>query len=339
MAKKVFVEPIPSVLAFEKKLVPSDGRLYGVEFDKRKTMAIVPLHLHEKAVRGTISNRLSAKLETDPAKIDAEVEKANLQKVDNCALPSNCDTLVLQFTLKVLPGVQNPCACNSATFQKSCAEAVNGYIERTNFEELGLRYATSVANGRFLWRNRVGAEELEIIVKQTDGKSNKNWSFDGWKIGLKSFDQKSVPDLVELGKLISETLSGKREILMLEITAFAKIGKGQEVYPSEELVTKKEEKSKVLYSIDGIAGMHSQKIGNAIRTIDTWYGDGVVAPIAIEAYGAVTNLGIAYRKPTQKNDFYTLFDSFGTGGEIAEDQQHYVMAMLVRGGVFGKSSK
>ncbi len=62
-------------------------------------------------------------------------------------------------------------------------------------------------------------------------------------------------------------------------------------------------------------------------------------PIAVEAYGAVTNLGTAYRKPTEKKDFYTLFDKFGTGETIGENEAHYVMAMLVRGGVFGQSSK
>jgi CRISPR-associated protein Csy3 len=59
----------------------------------------------------------------------------------------------------------------------------------------------------------------------------------------------------------------------------------------------------------------------------------------VEAYGAVTNLGMAYRKPTEKKDFYTLFDRFGVGESLSDTEEHYVMAMLVRGGVFGQSSK
>ena len=47
----------PSVLAFEKKLVPSDGYLYGTTWDKRH-QTTTPLKLIEKSVRGTISNRL-----------------------------------------------------------------------------------------------------------------------------------------------------------------------------------------------------------------------------------------------------------------------------------------
>ncbi len=61
-------------------------------------------------------------------------------------------------------------------------------------------------------------------------------------------------------------------------------------------------KSKILYHVNDVAAMHSQKIGNAIRTIDTWYPDFEKhkKPIAIDPYGAVTNLGRAYRQPKQK---------------------------------------
>jgi CRISPR-associated protein Csy3 len=88
--------------------------------------------------------------------------------------------------------------------------------------------------------------------------------------------------------------------------------------------------------------MHSQKLGNALRTIDTWYPEYSLSngPIAIEPYGAVTNLGKAYRNPKEKADFYTLFDRYSMGEEFAnEDEANYVMAVLVRGGVFGQSGK
>lgn len=40
-----------SVLAFEKKLVPSDGYLFGTNWDDKAQVA--PLTLQEKSVRGT----------------------------------------------------------------------------------------------------------------------------------------------------------------------------------------------------------------------------------------------------------------------------------------------
>ena len=91
--------------------------------------------------------------------------------------------------------------------------------------------------------------------------------------------------------------------------------------------------------------MHSQKIGNALRSIDTWYPlfddqQQTAGPIAIEPYGAVTNLGRAYRTPKEKQDFYSFFDVWARGQELERvEDQHYVMAVLVRGGVFGESDK
>lgn len=71
MAKK---GDIASVLAFEKKLVPSDGFMYGTTWDKRQEVeAATPLALQEKSVRGTISNRLKAAIKNDPLKLNAEV--------------------------------------------------------------------------------------------------------------------------------------------------------------------------------------------------------------------------------------------------------------------------
>lgn len=342
MAKK---ENIASVLAFEKKLVPSDAYMYGTEWSKRNEKA-APLALLEKSVRGTISNRLSKKLEDDPAKLDAEVEKPNLQTVDHCALAADQDTLKLQFTLKVLSNVQQPSACNNALFNKSYTEAAEKYIAEEGFTELAKRYAANIANARFLWRNRVGAEAIEVQVKVLGGCEPQEWLFDAIQYNPREIE-KTDAKIDALAKSIAAALSGKTPFLMLEITTYAKTGKAQEVYPSEELVmdkgNSKSKKSKILYHVNGIAAMHSQKIGNALRTIDTWYPEFEsvpTGPIAIEPYGAVTNLGIAYRNPKNKSDFYTLFDKFARGEKLAKkEEEHYVMAILVRGGVFGESSK
>ena len=100
----------------------------------------------------------------------------------------------------------------------------------------------------------------------------------------------------------------------------------------------------MLYEVNGTAAMHSQKLGNAIRTIDTWYNEyetrNGVGPISVEPYGAVTNLGKAFRNPKEKCDFYTLFDKYSLGADFdSPEAAHYVMAMLIRGGVFGASGK
>lgn len=329
---------VASVLAFEKKLVPSDGYFYGTNWDKRNEQTA--LKLIEKSVRGTISNRLKPAVASDPLKLNAEVEKANLQKVDACALGEHQDTLKVGFTLKVLGGVENPSACNNEIFLKSYNEVAKNYISTYGFTELAKRYALNIANARFLWRNRVGAEKVEVIVKIND---HKEVIFNALNYPLHSFDH-TDENIQNLADQIASALKGEIPYLLIKVEAYALVGKGQEVYPSEELVLDKGkgEKSKILYHVNDVAAMHSQKLGNALRTIDTWYPefDEKKTAIAIEPYGAVTNLGKAYRTPKDKKDFFSLFDKYALGESLENPElEHYVMAVLVRGGVFGQSSK
>ena len=129
--------------------------------------------------------------------------------------------------------------------------------------------------------------------------------------------------------------------MLLQVTAFVRIGAGQEVFPSQELILDRGrgDKSKTLYHVNNIAGIHSQKIGNALRTIDTWYeGADEMGPIAVEPYGSVTTQGKAYRQPKQKLDFYNLLDNWIIKDQTPPvEQQHFVIATLVRGGVFGEA--
>jgi len=257
-----------SVLAFEKKLVPSDGVMYGTTWKKRKTQA-TPLKLQEKSVRGTISNRLK---KSEEGKIDTKIESANLQTVDSCALSFEQDTLKLSFTLKILSGIENPSACNHAGFNQTYQTAVKTYIKEQGFSELAKRYATNLANGRFFWRNRVGCEKIEVQINVLNHDSKQSWIFDALSINTQNFEQKNKA-IDELAKSIAQVLSGETEFLLLEINAYALVGKAQDVYPSEEMVldknNSKDKKSKILYQVNEVAAMHSQKLGNAIRTIDT----------------------------------------------------------------------
>ena len=339
MAKEKNVA-VASVLSFEKKLVPSDAYLYGTTWDERADKSTA-LPLVEKSVRGTISNRLKDAIKKDPLKLNAEVEKPNLQRVDACSLSEDQDTLKLHFTLKVLGDIAKPSACNNEEFKNSYAEAVTPYQTERGFGELARRYAINIANGRYLWRNRLGAEKVEVVVRAGE----QTWTFDGLAYALNRFDA-SDAQLDALTEVIRQALSGELTYLLLDISAYALVGAAQEVYPSEELVldkgNDKNKKSKILYAKNGIAAMHSQKVGNALRSIDTWYPefDTAQMAIAIEPYGAVTNLGKAYRTPKDKVDFYTLFDQFAVGKTLdTVEQEHYVMAVLVRGGVFGQSGK
>lgn len=334
-----------SVLAFERKLDPSDALFFAGEWGQRDSATgWAPVTVREKSVRGTISNRLKTK-DQDPAKLDAAIENPNLQTVDVAALPADADTLMVSFTLRVLGGTGMPSACNNAEYQDKLLSTVKGYADTSGFDELSRRYAHNLANGRFLWRNRMGAEQVEVRVQHlVQGQAAATWTFDGLQLSLRDFaaPQAAEKELQALASLITQGLAGESHVL-LRVIAFARVGAAQEVYPSQELILDKgsSKKSKTLYNVQGVAGIHSQKLGNALRTVDTWHPDvAALGPIAVEPYGSVTTLGKACRKPTDKLDFYNLLDGWLLKDKVPPvEQQHFVIATLIRGGVFGDAGK
>ncbi len=333
-----------SVLAFERKLDPSDALFTSGNWDARADATRwAPVGLREKSVRGTISNRLKTSGQ-DPAKLDAAIQNPNLQTVDVAALPADADTLKVQFTLRVLGGTGKPSACNDAAYRQKLLETVGSYVQQHGFNELARRYAANLANGRFLWRNRIGAEQVEVTVAHLrDGKAAQQWTFDALAYSLHDLGTSTnqAAALEPLGALIASGLAGDSHVL-LQVTAFVRIGSGQEVFPSQELILDKSagKKSKTLYDVDNVAAIHSQKIGNALRTVDTWYPEADEnGPIAVEPYGSVTTQGKAYRQPKDKQDFYNLLDGWVLKDKVPPvEQQHFVIATLVRGGVFGDAS-
>jgi CRISPR-associated protein Csy3 len=334
-----------SVLAFESKLANSDAIMMSGNWadikDPNNSEKWIAIGIHEKSVRGTISNRLDPKKPEfkDPAKLDKKVTDTNIQTVDNAALPFDADTLKVSFTLRVLGDLAIPSACNDPDYQEKLSATINAYIEEQQFKELANRYAANIANGRFLWRNRVCAEKIQIFTTF----EGETIDFDAYENPLNEFPSagKMSDDLTKLADVIQKGLTGEA-YSFIKIDAFIKLGQGQTVYPSQEMVMKGEsgDKSKYLYQLNDVAAMHSQKIGNALRTIDTWHSEAeTVGPIAIEPYGSVTNRGKAYRS-IKNGDFYTLLDNWILKDKEPElEQQHFVMAILVRGGVFGASGK
>lgn len=333
-----------SVLAFERKLDPSDALFFAGNWDGRDASTdCQPVAIRAKSVRGTISNRLKTK-DQDPAKLDAAIENPNLQTVDVAALPADADTLKAQFTLRVLGGTGEPSACNDAAYRSKLVTTLKGYVQANGFGELAGRYAANLANGRFLWRNRVGAEQVEVRVAHLkDGKPEASWTFDALANSLRDLASPASQQsqaVSELASVIASGLAGETHVLLL-VTAFVRVGAGQEVFPSQELILDRGrgDKSKTLYDVNGVAAIHSQKIGNALRTVDTWYpGADENGPIAVEPYGSVTTQGKAWRQPKEKQDFYTLLDGWIVKDKVPPlEQQHFVVATLIRGGVFGEA--
>jgi CRISPR-associated protein Csy3 len=325
---------LPSVLAFDRKLEPSDALMHSGNWSEiNNPSAWQPIKLFERRNRAVKSNFKPEVLENEE-ELQKQIAQPNLAWGDDAALSHEHDTLKISYTLRVVGGLSKPSICNKKEFQDKFSEKIGEHIQ-SSIDELAKRYAYNIANGRFLWRNRIGAQAIKVTVNHSS--LNAPLVFDAYKFSLKqtTTEDEAVQKLAEFFKA---GLKGK-ESTLLTINAFVHIGAGQRVWPSQEMVLIKGEKSRHLFSLNGIAAMHCEKIGNALRTIDDWYPEyaNTETPIAIEAYGSVTQRAIAYR--SSKNDFKILLLRWLNAQDISANDKNFVIAMIIRGGVFGEEDK
>ncbi len=344
---------LPSMLSFERKLETSDGLMFAGNWsDKDQEEKWGSISIVKRQNRSTQSAYgIDDIKKTAPNPVSSDSDDSNL--------PIDKDTLKLSFTLRVVGQLGKPFACNKPDFSRAIDQKVKEFKESASIYDLAFRYAYNIANGRFLWRNRVGAEKVEIQVRlNNENKEKDSLTFNAYNFSINNFDESIDKEenehLRKVAEAIREGLSSKKDnsFSFMKVDAFVKLGKGQHVFPSQEM--NMGEKKKKLFQLDGTAAMHNVKIGNAIRTIDTWYGDKMLikaegkgkydtvdvdvrVPIAVEPFGSVTQHGRAYRP--SKNDLYSLMKSWVNDGVIEADQKKYVVANLIRGGVFGGDSE
>ncbi len=349
MSKDTSKITLPSMLSFERKLEVSDGLMFAGNWDDinkegDKLWQSIPIVPRQNRSTQSAYGIDDIK-KTAPNPVSSDSDDANL--------PMGKDTLKLSFTLRVVGNLGEPFACNAPNFAKAVKQKTSGFKESGGIDELALRYACNIANGRFLWRNRVGAEAITIYASYQDDKETKTIEFNAYDFALNDFENnRDNKGLLQLTELIKQGLLGdKNNFVFISVDAFVKLGKGQHIYPSQEM--NMVEKKKKLFQLEGYAAMHNVKIGNAIRTIDTWYGDSMLikvkkngkdtietiniespvkCPIAIEPYGSVTQHGRAYRD--KKIDLYTLMLDWANNKDTPVEQQCFVVANLIRGGVF-----
>jgi CRISPR-associated protein Csy3 len=358
---------LPSLLSFERKLEPSDALMYAGNWIDIPVYTDVVNITEPKADDNDkvkkwqpikIKPRFNRSTQSAYAIKDKDIEKTQPNPVssgdDDAFLPPDKDTLKVSFTLRIIGNLGKPYACNDPGFEGKIKVCVDQFkINGEGLKTLAYRYAYNIANGRFLWRNRVCAGEISIHV--FDGTDNAPLEFNAYDYSLKNFDTNSSNEKLQaLANIIENGLNGgETNFSFIKIEAYVKLGNRQHVFPSQEMNMK--EKGKTLFKLDDCAAVHNVKIGNAIRTIDDWYGNMLLTrdgsktksveiadqdriPIAVEPYGSVTQRGCAYR--ANGTDLYTLMLDWINGKKIDENQKTYVVANLIRGGVFsGESEK
>jgi len=338
------------MLAYARSLQISEGVFFGIKGDRR-----IPVEVLEKGVRGQSSE--------DKAKNPG---LSNPQTVEFAVLPQGCTAVALDFSVRILPKAMRPHACGSPAVGRAYVDLAAGYARAGGFTLLAELYSWNIANARFAWRNRFQVDSAKVTVRF----AGETIAFDPAVLSLEGVADRDemAAALVEgdraaldrfIDGMARSLIEENKPPFVFDVTWMADMDAGQEIFPSQEFI--RDEKaakdlSRVYAKLPaffggrevGQASMHSQKIGAALRHIDIWHGDERHGPIAVNPYGGVQETADVLRKPENKNSLYDIrkkaediLETVGRAETAANIPGfiHFMMANLVRGGVFGSSSK
>ena len=348
------------MLAYARSVQITEGLFFATK--SSADGARTPIEILEKGVRGQTANDLKPK-DFDKA------GKSNPQSVEYAVIPQGHDGVELSFSIRFMPLSLQPYACGNTMVGETHARLAKGYKSAGGYKVLAELFAWNIANARFAWRNRFQSDTMEVTVI-FEGREIafnpfavdlENWAGPGSIVH--ALTKGNAADLDALLAGIAMGLSNDdKQAFMVHVRWNAAMEPGQEIFPSqeyvrEEVAKQKNDVSRVYAKLPtrigdrtiGQASMHSQKIGAALRHIDIWHGsDTHPAAIAVNPYGGVQETSDVLRAPKSKKSFYELrakaqplLDAVeaANGPEDLPGDVHFVMANLVRGGVFGASGK
>lgn len=364
---------LPSFLNYTRSISPSEGILAGLTAGGD----VIPVQVVEKGIRGSISSYSNVYKPNGASDSDKNIakrldpENPNLQRIDVAFLPVEADRLRTSFSVVFQANALAPAGCNDSEMQRRLREIAQKYAVLGGFHHLAERYTWNLVNCRALWRNRYAAEKKVTITVggKSDAATKESWTFDGDNIPSSTFPgADEMPEgFAEVAALVGDALAGRTPPLFLDVEVVGLMPPGTEVYPSQEFMgngggrgTGKDKVNRVLSSTPTIfrgepirqATLHTQKIGNAIRTIDEWHGQvDEFGATPVEAYGYLQSRSIALRlpnSPTGAPDIYKVLigldevdqalDGAGSAADLP-GTVHYLIAVLIRGGVFSGSKK
>lgn len=348
----------PSVLSFQRGMLVTDGAFFN---HKDHRYEDYPLNVIRHGIRGT----QNVSLEADTDKSGAR-DPSNIQQTESAKTDHDADGFVVTFGLRMLDISDCLFACAADKVEETHAvrDSIQHFAERAKTsvgaENVCRRIARNIANGSWLWRNRVAASSIRIEVScGTDTVAE----FDALSIPLRHFNEFSAAE-IKLGERLLRGLKGDKNN-GLQVRAFVSFGVtgSYEVFPSQAYIEAKPKGfARPLYKVNvnakpvrahskttptntveafqvvGQAALRDQKISNRLKTIDTWYPDfdKVKQPIPVEPNGANLEL-MQFFRPKKSS----AFGMFARLNQIDpnSDEGKFCIAMMIRGGVLGEKDK
>lgn len=334
---------LPAMANVEGSIRPSHASLYNVFEDGKKE----PVLVWKTTVLGTISNHAESFYKGKNEDFDPSQSKNNIQSIETAMLDPDCNRFCISGSVKFLSRCMRLTNFQAAKNYDKEKKGLDQLVVETmalireygGFVTLARAYASQLVNGSIAWRNKY-AYDLQVHV-QWEGERH---IFDCY---AETFGNQEAFDNLA-GKIEKAlTFSGSDALFIPSYEVVGRINTGGEVYPSQEMATGK--KMLFKHPVKGIAnaaGMHAQKIGNALRTIDTWYPEYSSRRYAIpvDPYGPHKAEGRALRVPGSGSSFYEIFAGLEQllkrmeETKIPDEDALYFAAMMVRGGVFSAAA-
>ena len=351
MASTQTFSKVPSVFSFQRSMIVSAGAFFNEIAGQQETP---PVYVVRHGLRGTQNVSEAG----DSAKGTKDRDVSNIQQTETALLDPRADALLVKFGLRMidLDSALFACASGERDLAKLVRESVLDFVARAKasegLKEVSRRIARNVANGSFLWRNRVVAKTVAVTTEVP----GQTLVFNALGIPLSSFGDYSV-DEIRLAEVIAAGLRGDRDAA-IEITARVDFGvKGAvEVFPSQAYLENKPKGfARPLYKLTtevpqsstpgsdhqivmGQAALRDQKISNRLRTFDTWYDafEVVGKPLPVEPNGASIDLMSFFR--TGKA---TAFNMFSRLNQIDPNSPEgmFCIGSMIRGGVYSGGSE
>jgi len=353
----VVLKKLPSVLSFQRGLVVTDGLFFNVFPDG----STAPLHVMRHGIRGTQNiNKKGSSKEGATAASTKRQEVSNIQTTDSAKLQPGAVALQVRFDLRFIDLNSALFACapgkeDSAEDLKFLKSSLTEFLQKAKnskgLTEVACRYARNIANARFLWRNRAVAQAVTVSVRDA---SSEVATFDSLTIPLHEFSDYSDGEK-KVANIIAAGLKGDRQA---KLSVCAKVSYGVEgpveVFPSQNYLEDKEKGfARPLYCVGeisqgqdthsirelGQAALRDQKIGNALRTFDTWYPLFAERKVAlpIEPNGASLDAQEFFRDSKESSGFHLMLKMANLDPDSNEGM--FLLSCIIRGGVFSGSDK
>lgn len=309
---------------------------------------IKPLRINSRVVlgdKGSASEGFNDNGKAKESVTKAKLAEGNPHELDCCNIPYGTDTVICEFSVSIEANNHTPkfSANNEVTEQLEILAKLYG--EKVGFEYLAKRYLNNIIKGTWLWRNqRTYSTTITIAPWKLAPVIAKD-------VQIKRFEESWEQDLngwEELVQAFSNALQDPKQYLILEVKAELNLPRNSPFHPSQVFKESKKGTKGRTYQTTEIENdsspiLGAYKTGAAIAMIDDWYPNAEY-PIRISSYGVDKKNSTAHRHPDTQLDIYSLLmksekliknlESKSGPTQSQANQLHFIMANLIKGGLF-----